>query len=80
MVLGTASFIFYIYKSSFKKDDHIFEGMMGKFSRIHFIPIICTISLFIVGTSKDLFVKPDIKENQKDLLNIILILIMLAFI
>lgn len=69
MFLGTASFILYIYKSSFKKDDHIFEGMMGKFSRFNFIPIICTISLFIVGTSKNLFVKPDTKGNQKDLIN-----------
>ena len=69
MLLGTASFILYIYKASFKKDEHIFEGMMGKFSRFNFIPIICTISLFIIGTSKHLFVKPDTKGNQKDLLN-----------
>ena len=69
MVLGTASFAFYIYKSSFKKDEHIFEGMMGKFSRFNFIPIICTIALFIVGTSKHLFVKPDTKGNQKELIN-----------
>ena len=69
MLLGTASFILYIYNASFKKVDHIFEGMMGRFSRFNFIPIICTISLFIVGTSKNLFVKPDTKGNQKDLLN-----------
>ena len=69
MLLGTAAFILYIYKSSLKKDEHIFEGMMGKYSRFNFIPIIFTISLFIIGTSKHLFVKPDSKGSQKDLIN-----------
>ena len=52
LILGTASFALYIIKSTYKKDEHVFEGMMGKFSRYHFCPLICASALFIVGESQ----------------------------
>jgi hypothetical protein len=52
LILGTASFALYILKSTYKKDEHVFEGMMGKFSRYHFCPLICASALFIVGESQ----------------------------
>ena len=49
LVLGTIGFILYIFKSIIKKDDHVFEGMMGNFSRYHFIPLTCASALFLQG-------------------------------
>ena len=69
MVLGSASFGLYLFKSVFKKDEHIFDGMMGTFSRYHFIPLICVISLFIVGSAKKLFIKPETNGTLNDLLD-----------
>ena len=43
--------------------------MMGTFSRFHFIPLICAISLFIVGSAKKLFIKPETKGTLNDLLD-----------
>lgn len=53
--LGTAGFIVYLIKSTFKKEENIFEGLMGKFSRYHFIPLLCASAMFIVGMSQNLF-------------------------
>ena len=57
MIIGTFGFIIYIFKSVFRKDEHVFEGMMGTFSRYHFIPLVCASALFIAGYShnKNLF-------------------------
>ena len=52
LLLGTASFALYIFKSSIKKDEQFFEGMLGKFSKYHFVPLICASSLFIIGESQ----------------------------
>ena len=43
--------------------------MMGSFSRFHFIPLICAIYLFIVGSAKKLFIKPETKGTLNDLLD-----------
>ena len=69
MFLGSAAFGLYSFKTIFKKDEHVFEGMMGTFSRYHFIPLICAISLFIVGSAKKLFLKPETKGTLNDLLD-----------
>lgn len=52
MICGTIAFVFYIIKSMFKKDDHVFEGMMGTFARYHFVPITCASALFIIGMTQ----------------------------
>ena len=53
--LGTAGFIVYLIKSTFKREEQVFEGMMGKFARYHFIPLLCASAMFIVGMSQNLY-------------------------
>jgi hypothetical protein len=53
MVLGTVAFFIYLFKSVIKKDDHVFEGMMGTFSRYHFIPLVCASALFLAGYTQE---------------------------
>ena len=53
MVVGTVAFFIYLFKSVIKKDDHVFEGMMGTFSRFHFIPLVCASALFLAGYTQE---------------------------
>ena len=53
MVLGTVAFFIYLFKSVIRKDDHVFEGMMGTFSRFHFIPLVCASALFLAGYTQE---------------------------
>ena len=53
MVLGTVAFFIYLFKSVIRKDDHVFEGMMGTFSRYHFIPLVCASALFLAGYTQE---------------------------
>ena len=53
MILGTIGFIIYLFKSVVKKDDHVFEGMMGTFARYHFIPLVCASALFLAGYTQE---------------------------
>ena len=53
MILGTIGFIIYLFKSVIKKDDHVFEGMMGTFARYHFIPLVCASALFLAGYTQE---------------------------
>ena len=69
MLLGSSAFGLYLFKSTFKKDERVFDLMMGSFSRFHFIPLICAIYLFIVGSAKKLFIKPETKGTLNDLLD-----------
>ena len=69
--LGTAGFIAYLIKSTFKKEEQVFEGMMGKFARYHFIPLLCGSAMFIVGMSQKLFLMDlsydfEYYENNKE--------------
>ena len=53
MIIGTIGFFIYLFKSVIKKDDHVFEGMMGTFSRYHFIPLVCASALFLAGYTQE---------------------------
>ena len=53
MILGTVAFFIYLFKSVIKKDDHVFEGMMGTFSRFHFTPLVCASALFLAGYTQE---------------------------
>ena len=53
LILGTIGFCIYMIKSVIKKDDHVFEGMMGTFSRYHFIPLTCASALFLAGYTQE---------------------------
>lgn len=52
LILGTVGFFLYLMNSTWQKDEHVFEGMMGTYSRYHFIPLICASALFIVGINR----------------------------
>ena len=69
LIFGTVGFALYMFKTVFKKEDHVFDGMMGTFARYHFIPIICATILFIVGESKDLFIRPEVNGTRQDLVD-----------
>lgn len=45
------AFIYYMIKSTFKKDNSFFDSMNGEWSKYHFIPLICASILFIIGES-----------------------------
>ena len=45
--------ILYFIKTIFKKDEHIKKGMMDRFSKFHFIPLIFVSTLFIIGECID---------------------------
>jgi hypothetical protein len=68
MIVALAGFIIYFVKSTFKKDDSVYGGMMGPFSRYHFFPLLCVSALFIIGECSD---NPTPKNNAhhgKDML------------
>ena len=68
MIVALAGFIIYFVKSTFKKDDSVYGGMMGPFSRYHFFPLFCVSALFIIGECSD---RPTPKNNvhhYKDML------------
>ena len=53
LIIIVAGFCFYM-----KKDDAVYNGMMGQWSKFHFFPLLCVSALFIIGeTYDDLFKK-----------------------
>ena len=53
MIVGLAGFIIYMIKSTCKKDESVFGGMMGQWSRFHFVPLLFVSALFIIGECTD---------------------------
>jgi hypothetical protein len=53
MIIALAGFIIYMIKSTCKKDDAVFNGMMGQWSKFHFFPLLCISAMFIVGENFD---------------------------
>ena len=53
MIIALAGFIIYMIKSTCKKDNNVFEGMMGNWARFHFCPLLCVSALFIIGECID---------------------------
>ena len=41
MIIALAGFILYMIKSTCKKDDNVFGGMIGQWSKFHFCPFMC---------------------------------------
>lgn len=61
IILATAGFVLYIIKIFIKKDHGVFEGIMGKVSKYHFIPLFLSSAMFIIGISQ----KISFKEIQQ---------------
>lgn len=49
MIIALVGFILYMIKSTCKKDENVFGGMIGNWSRFHFLPMFCASALFIIG-------------------------------
>lgn len=49
LLFVTASFIIYMHSIFIKKDINVLNGILGKFSQFHFIPLGCISALFIIG-------------------------------
>ena len=55
LIIIVAGFCIYMFKSCscFKKDDAVYDGMMGQWSKFHFFPLLCVSALFIIGETYD---------------------------
>lgn len=67
LVFALVGFVFYIYESTWKKDNFILEGMMGIWQRLHSFPLIIISFLFLLGEYfyphyKDLFEDNDYQK------------------
>ena len=49
MLFAVVAFVLYIIKTTWKKQDEIFEGMMGIWTRLHSFPLIIISFLFLLG-------------------------------
>ena len=67
LIIIVAGFCFYMVKSTCKKDDAVYNGMMGQWSKFHFFPLLCVSALFIIGeTYDDLYQKVGRFDRRKD--------------
>ena len=49
MIIVLAGFVLYMIKSTCKKDEAVFNGMMGQWSKFHFFPLLCISAMFLAG-------------------------------
>ena len=67
MIIVLAGFVFYMIKSTCKKDEAVFNGMMGQWSKFHFFPLLCISAMFLVGENCDNPVPSDNKHHERDM-------------
>ena len=67
MIIVLAGFIIYMIKSTCKKEDAVFNGMMGQWSKFHFFPLLCISAMFIVGENIDNRVPSDNEHHDRDM-------------
>ena len=88
LILTIAAFGFFMFKSFIKKEKQsnkgegenvIIKGMLGTFSKFHFIPLLCASALFIIGESIGVGGNHE-KMNLWGLIFVVLGLISLIFI
>ena len=48
--IATLAFLIYV---TYRDDTNVTDGMLGKYSKFHFIPLLCISALFIIGESVD---------------------------
>lgn len=48
--IATLAFLIYM---TYRDDNNVTDGMLGKYSKFHFIPLLCISALFIIGESVD---------------------------
>lgn len=52
-LLALVSFALFILKTTFQRDELVFNGLIGTYSKFHFIPLICGTCLFLSGIFKN---------------------------
>ena len=65
LIIITGGCFVFFFKTIFKKDDQVINGMMGQFSKFHFFPLLCASALFIIGECVD----QDLFEDNKKAFN-----------
>lgn len=53
IIAGTIAFLVYVFLSTCKKTSDFDNGMLGKVTRFHFIPLLCAGALFLIGLTLD---------------------------
>ena len=53
LIIVVIGFCLYMVKTICKKDDAVYYGMMGQWSKFHFFPLLCVSALFIIGETYD---------------------------
>jgi hypothetical protein len=74
MIVALAGFIIFMIKSTCKKDELVFDGMIGPWSKFHFFPLLCVSALFIIGECVDNPVPKNNSNHDEDMLIASLIL------
>ena len=67
MLIVLAGFIIYMVKSTCKRDDAVYHGMMGKWSKFHFFPLLCISAMFIAGECWDTLSGEEWADPKKNL-------------
>ena len=65
LVIILFGFILYFIKTLISRDEYIIKGMLGPFTKFHFIPLLFASSLFIIGESNKN--KIDFEKYGKDM-------------
>ena len=66
LIIVVVGFCIYMVKSTCKRDDAVYNGMMGQWSKFHFFPLLCVSALFIIGETYDDYWDKELKgKNDK---------------
>ena len=71
MIFATIEFIYFLIKSTYKRDYNIYDAMMGKITKYHFIPLFFVSCFFGIGiyiNSRIIYIFDD-KKTKYDILN-----------
>ena len=71
MIFATIEFIYFLIKSTYKRDYNIYDAMMGKITKYHFIPLFFVSCFFGIGiyfNSRIIYIFDD-KKTKNDKLN-----------
>ena len=81
-VIIVVGFCIYMFKSCscFKKDDAVYDGMMGQWSKFHFFPLLCVSALFIIGETYDDYHDKIVKRELEDAFDQLKAMVISAFV
>ena len=65
LIITVVGFCIYMVKSTCKKDDAVYNGMMGQWSKFHFFPLLCVSALFIIGETYDDYIDKIVERKYE---------------